>query len=89
MYFNDAPLIVKQGLLKNCEVWVEHFGDVNLQRKIDAVLSNHPSFAAELKFMNFKDNYINTEQDQMDLNEMLRTSNIYQEIMDLSVRIFF
>jgi len=89
MYFNDAPLIVKQGLLENCEVWVEHFGDVNLQRKINAVLSKHPSFDTELGFMNFKDNYINTEQDQMDLNEMLRTSNIYQEIMDLSVRIFF
>lgn len=89
IFFNDAPLLVKKGLLEHCKVWVEHFGDINFQRKIDGVLSKHPSFAAELKFMNFKDNYITTEQDQEDLNEMIRTSDIYQEIMMLSVRIFF
>jgi len=88
IFFDDAPLLVKQGLLENCKVWVEHIGDINFQRKIDDILSNHPSFGAELSFMNFRDNYINTEQDQVDLNEMIRTSDVYQEIMMLSVRIF-
>jgi len=88
-FFTDSPLLVKQGLLEYSRVWVKHFGDIKFIQKIADVKNLHPLFAKEYEFMDFKDNYLFTKQEEKDLNEMIMTSKPYKEIMTLSVRIFF
>ena len=89
MFYADAPLQVKQGLLEFCQISVEHYHDSGFQQKIDNVKRRNSLFANEYGFMDFKDNYVCSEDDEKELDEMIMTLDIYQEIVKLSVRIIF
>ena len=88
MFFSDAPLQVKQGLLRFCEICVAHYNDPGFQQRIDDVKSAHTRFATEYGFMDFNENYVCSEEDKNELNAMISTLDIYQKIAKYSVRIF-